>query len=106
MTRAKPIFSVIAYDRLYQQLVGGDHQHEVAPHFRRGHIRHYWKKAGLNRFALPISPVDRMKLVHRHRVERVYIPPMWIGDKVYEVDGVTHEIVTENIPLVQIRRHD
>lgn len=107
VTRCKPIFSVISYDRLHRTFLPDDEDYQggtVEPHFRRGHIRHHWKKAGLNRHALPMSPGERMKLVHRHRVERVYIPPMWVGENVFSIDGVTHEIVTSEMPLVQIGR--
>lgn len=105
ITRDKPIFSVISYDRLHRTFLENDKDYQegtVEAHFRRGHIRHHWKKSGLNRHALPESPIERMKLVHKHRVQRSYIPPTWIGDHVFTVDGVRHEIMTDEMPLVQI----
>lgn len=105
VTRCKPIFSVISYDRLYRTFISEEHgegDYEVQPHFRRGHVRHHWKRAGLNRLALPESPIERMKLVYKHHVARSYIPPMWVGESRFAVDGVTHEILTEEMPLVQI----
>ncbi len=106
VTRDKPIFSVISYDRLFRTFLSdNDHQGEtVEPHFRRGHVRHHWKKAGLNRHALPDSPMERIKLVHRHHVQRSYVPPVWVGENVFSIDGVTHEIMTDEMPLVQIGR--
>ncbi len=107
VTRCKPIFSVLSFDRLHRTFMPDDEDcgdGTVEPHFRRGHIRHLWKKSGLNRHALPNSPGERMKLVHKHRVERVYIPPVWVGENIYSVDGVTHEILTDQMPLVQIGR--
>lgn len=104
-TRGKPIFSVISYDRLHRTLLKEDEDYQggtVEAHFRRGHIRHHWKRAGLNRHALPESPMERMKLVHKHHVERSYIPPMWVGENVFSINGVTHEIMTKEMPLVQI----
>lgn len=105
MTRGKPIFSVISYDRLYRTFLQTDDDYQegvVEPHFRRGHVRHHWKKAGLNRQALPNSVIDRIKLVHKHRVERSYIPPTWIGENKFSIDGVSHEIMTKEMPLVRI----
>ncbi len=107
VTRGKPIFSVISYDRLHRTFLQNDDDDDyqgdtVEPHFRRGHVRHHWKKAGLNRQYLPISPIDRMKLVYKRHVERSYIPPTWIGEKVFSIDGVTHEIMTSEMPLVRI----
>lgn len=106
-TRCKPIFSVISYDRLHRTFLKDDEDYQggtVEPHFRRGHIRHHWKKAGLNRQALPESPIERMKLVHHHQVQRSYIPPIWVGENTFSVNGVTHEVLTDEMPLVQIRK--
>lgn len=105
VTRGKPIFSIISYDRLHRTFLKDDDDYQggtVEPHFRRGHVRHHWKKAGLNRHALPISPLERMKLVYKHHVERSYVPPTWIGENVFSIDGVTHEILTSEMPLVRI----
>lgn len=105
VTRGKPIFSVISYDRLHRTFLDADDNYQggtVEPHFRRGHIRHHWKKAGINRHALPESPIERMKIVHQKHVERSYVSPMWVGKNVFSIDGVTHEIMTKEMPLVQI----
>lgn len=102
LTRDKPIISVIGYDRLHKVFLEGlvDHQGgTVEPHFRRGHVKHRWKDAGLNRLALPEDMYARMALVHRHRVQRVYCPPTWIGQKTFHQDGAVHEIMTDDIPL-------
>lgn len=103
LTKAKPIFSVIPYDRLYQQMRGpGEHMSEVAPHFRRGHIRHLWKEAGLNRLALPDDPKERLHLVHSHHVRRVYVHPAWIGDPSFASDDARFEVLTGEMPLRQL----
>ena len=103
MTKHKPIFSVISGERIYRQFVepSGDASLKC-PHFRRGHIRHHWKAAGINRFLLPPDPVLRIRLVHEKQVPRSYIPPTWVGEGKWLVDGVLHEIVTEEIPLRQL----
>lgn len=100
LTQQKPIFSVIAWSRLYREVVvpnsGG---REVESHPRRGHIRHHWRKAGLIRYLLPVDPIERMLLVYRRRVPRSYIPPTWVGQDVFVERDVTHRVVTEEIPL-------
>ncbi len=98
-TKEMTIFSMIKFNRLYRTFVGGNDSHEVEPHHRRGHIRHLWKEAGLNRFSLPNDPVARIKLVHDHRVRRVVIPPTWIGEKRYETDDCDFEIITGETEL-------
>lgn len=106
ITRCKPIFSVISYDRLHRTFIQGneDCHDSVEFHFRRGHIRHHWKRAGISRLSLPDSPIERMKIVHANRVERTYIQPMWIGKNEFEIDGMKHEILRDEIPLAQIGR--
>ncbi|MHA2279528.1 MAG: hypothetical protein ACXAC5_01365 [Promethearchaeota archaeon] len=104
--RDKPIFSVIAYDRLHRTFIG-DVEHQggtKAAHFRHGHLRHHWKRAGINRFSLPDDPFERLKIVHQRRVERSYVTPTWVGETEYIVDGVVHRIITEDIPLGRIGR--
>lgn len=102
LTRDKPIFSVIPHERLYHILNGNQRDHEVSPHFRRGHIRHLWKKGipALNRMYLPDSPKERIKLVHRHKVPRVYIHPTWVGAADgFENEGFNFQIITGETPL-------
>lgn len=101
LTKAKPIFSVIPHERLYKMLEGKGPEQEVSPHFRRGHIRHYWTKGipPLNRFFLPDSPVERIKLVHRHKIPRRYIHPTWVGNPNLEDEGFDFEIMRGEMPL-------
>lgn len=100
----KKVFCTIHYDRLYhvhERLADTDGESDthVAPHYRRGHIRHLWKLAGLDRFVLPDDARDRVRLVKQHGVKRLYIHPAWIGQNEYEEDGVTHEIQAEDTEL-------
>jgi hypothetical protein len=100
VTRDKPIFSVLSYDRLYRTFIEplGD-MGDLTPHFRRGHIRYFWQKSGINRHSLPDNPFERLKIAHARHVERTYVTPAWVGEKTYLRDGVEHEIVTDDIPL-------
>jgi len=104
MTREKPIFSILNYNRIYHHFGNKikDKDDEVTPHFRRGHIRHHWKLAGLDRFKLPSDPMYRIMLVSQHKVKRTYIPPTWVGTKRFVEKDVIHEILTEEINLVDI----
>jgi hypothetical protein len=106
-TASKPIFSFIGYDRLYhayKTVHGAMGEYEVAPHSRRGHVRHHWRRGipPLDRFALPDDPHERVMLVHRHKVPRSYIPPMWIGPKILVDEDLVHEIVTEEMQLANL----
>lgn len=98
----KPIFSFISFDRLYRSVVGGEYTGEMSPHFRRGHPRHLWKEAGVDRNKLPVTPSERLRLVREKRVRRIYIPPTWVGDPNISIDGVDHEILTGEIPLANL----
>jgi hypothetical protein len=53
----------------------------------------------INRFALPDSPVERIKLVHQCKVPRIYINPMWVGDPNFDIDGYQFEVMTKEMPL-------
>jgi len=96
--RAKPIFSIVNFDRLYR-VYGGNGDHEVSPHFRRGHIRHLWKEAGLNRFLLPRDTIERIRLVSQNNVRRVYVAPSWVGETCIEIDGISHQIELDDFEL-------
>lgn len=100
VTKEKPIFSVISYNRLYRTFIepSGD-VNEITPHFRRGHIRYFWQKSGINRFALPDNPFERLKIAQIQKVERIYVTPSWVGEKFYLRNGIEHEIVTDDVPL-------
>jgi hypothetical protein len=92
--RGKPMFSMISFDRLHAICPETQGMQREA-HWRRGHYRYLWKRAGLNRFALPDSPAQRFELVRRFKVDRVYIQPTWIGPRSFVVDGVQYEIDPE-----------
>lgn len=100
----KPIFSVVSGHRIYRELVApGETDVARCPHFRRGHIRHHWKEADINRFLLPRDPIDRMRLVTEKKVRRSYVPPTWVGVGVWEQADVKHEIVSDEIPLRNLK---
>lgn len=101
LTAAKPIFSIVNFERLHKVYAktGAETGIELDPHFRRGHIRHFWKEAGLDRLVLPVAHSERMLLVHRRQVRRRYIQPQWIGDPEFSSDGCDFEIVTKDMPL-------
>ncbi len=94
----KPIFTFINYERLYQATVNDNANGDrtVSPHHRRGHIRYLWKKAGVNRLALPIRAKDRILLAKAKGVERVHVSPAWIGPTSLMVDGMLYDINIEN----------
>ncbi len=95
-TASKPIFSVVPYDRLYQSMPSSmASEHHVSPHFRHAHIRHLWKLAGIDRFALPVDPGQRLLLVHQRNVKRILIPPMWVGESEWEDDDVDHKLLLD-----------
>jgi hypothetical protein len=102
LTKEKAIFSVIPHERLYH-VFNNKHeaQREIAPHFRRGHIRHMWRQGipPLNRFALPDDPKERVKLVHSHKVPRIYVHPTWVGDPNFEQEGFQFEVMAGEMPL-------
>jgi len=103
LTKDKPIFSFISYDRLYKEIGdNGEYTGPRSPHFRRGHIRHFWQEAGINRHSLPADALARLCIVRDRRVRRTYIPPTWIGQKNFAGDGVEYEIVTKEIPLAAL----
>ena len=88
-TAGEPVLCNVSYDRL-RRLAEEAHAlegREVDPHFRRGHYRHMWKDAGLDRLTLPASAYERMKLVLERKVRRVYVRPAWVGKKEFSHDG-------------------
>ncbi len=101
LTAAKPIFSIVNFERLHKVYAktGAETGIELDPHFRRGHIRHFWKESGLDRLVLPVAHSERMLLVHRRQVRRRYIQPQWIGDPEFSSDGCDFEIITKDMPL-------
>ncbi len=103
-TAGMPILSIVAYDRLYRSFIGQKppKEQEQEPHFRRGHIRHLWKEAGLDRFNLPEDPVKRIELVHRKKVRRIYVLPTWVGGTEFETENMDYEIVTGEMPLREL----
>lgn len=105
ITRDKPILTIINFDRLYHLCKQhGYDEVEIKPHFRRGHIRHFWKEAGIDRFCLPPQAIDRIRLVAQHNVRRTYIPPTWVGKTHFDVDNISHDIVVEEVVLPQVRK--
>jgi len=88
-TRGARVLCYIGYDRLCRltEEARANEGREVEPHYRRGHHRHMWKEAGLNRIALPDSAFERMKLVLEHKVRRVYVHPAWVGKRDFLHDG-------------------
>lgn len=90
--QAKPFICIVAFDRLYtMQPTNGD-GHPKTPHSRCGHIRHLWKEAGINRFALPQEPENRIRLVADRHVRRIYVHPTWVGRREYSADGIDYKI--------------
>lgn len=95
-TRGKQVFGHINYDRLYRVAseCGVTDADTVAPHFRRGHFRHMWQEAGLNRLDLPASAYKRMRLTLEKKVRRVYVHPAWVGKRHFRSDGLDCEVIT------------
>lgn len=91
-TSTKAIFSAVRYERLHS-IWPPDARGDTPPHFRRGHVRYYWKRAGLDRFALPRTPGDRVALVQRRNVESVYVTPAWVGVSAWDEGDIEHEII-------------
>lgn len=92
-TQGKSIICSIPYDRLHSASIDlGHNGHEVDPHQRRGHFRHWWKAAGINRFALPDDPKERIKIAESFHVERSWIPPCWVGPRIITIDGITYKV--------------
>lgn len=90
----------VSFDRLHQFVKErGEIMADIEPHSRRGHVHHFWKRAGLNRFALPDCPVERMLLCRKHQVEELYIPPMWIGPRLFETEELVYEVLVDPIQL-------
>ncbi len=105
--KANPVIAMIPYERLYQFAPKGDRK--VKQHFRRGHIRHMWQQAGIDRFALPQSPGERLKLVVDRDVTRIYVHPGWVGDPLIEGEDYVAEVMTGESTLppigVKQRKH-
>lgn len=68
-------------------------------HERRGHIRHFWKEAGIDRFKLPDTLADRLKLVKEHKVRRTYINPAWVGPKIVKLEDCEISVTENEIEL-------
>ncbi len=51
----------------------------IAMHKRRGHVRHLWKRAGVERSSLPENAGARLKLCVERDVKRIYVRPHWVG---------------------------
>ena len=71
------------------------------PHRRRGHIRHHWKEAGLDRrFDIPLNPADRAALVESARVRRQWINPCWVGLPREGGDDWFEYALPRDVPLI------
>lgn len=90
----KPIFSLVKYDRVYRVATGCG-EHDVPPHFRRGHVRHMWLESGIDRLCLPPDPALRQRLAQERKVRRVVVSPCWVGQREFDDDGMHHEILAE-----------
>lgn len=93
--RNKPICMHLKFERLYRlyEMAHSDEERPpVEPHGRHGHIRHYWRAAGVDKRVLPASPKERLRLVQTKRVRRQYIHPTWIGETKWTFDGVQLEV--------------
>jgi len=103
MSSGKPLMTHVMHDRLYRTYADatGD-ACPVAPHFRRGHIRHLWKMAGVDRAGLPRDPFARVRLAVEKHVRRIYVHPSWIGDSRFGDDSFDFEIVTGETELACI----
>lgn len=96
ITEGKPILSIIPADRLYCQYENAARtlNSEIAPHFRRGHIRHFWQESGIDRLKLPDNPEERLLLAVIKKVRRKYIHPQWIGSQEFINDDCKYRIIT------------
>lgn len=94
----KPIFSMLNYERLYclyrqaKPLEEGEVERHVAPHHRRSHARHLWRKSGLRLEDLPRRAFDRELLVAERNVPVITVREAWIGDRCFSLDGMEYEI--------------
>lgn len=104
-TRDKPIFSLIPFQRVYREVQSpGGNGEPKSPHFRRGHVRHLWKEAGINRFRLPESPIERIKLIAQKRVRRIYVSPAWVGNRFFADEGMDYEMVVDEWELPMLKQ--
>ena len=102
-TVGKKLIAYVPYDRLYTEwhrTSVGDAQ--VAPHFRRGHIRNLWKQAGIDRHGLPDDPGTRLRCALENRVRRIYVHPTWVGERTGESEQFRWQIQTGETELPQL----
>lgn len=92
-TRGRPELILASFDRVYHQVKSNNGDGCMRePHGRDGHYRYFWKRAGLNRLALPPRAVDRMALVFSRGVQNVYVNPCWVGPRTWGDGDGDYEI--------------
>lgn len=98
-TKGKSITFFTTVNRIYTDFGLTRDGDEKSPHYRRPHIRHLWKAGGLNRLEVPTDPIERLNLIVKHNIERVWVKESYPGFKDINLGKDIITTATEDLVL-------